>query len=285
MEQPLVSVLMTAYNREKYIREAIESVLASTYTNFELIIVDDCSMDRTVSIAREYEIKDQRIKVYINEKNLGDYPNRNKAATYARGKYIKYVDSDDRLYDYSLDYCVSMMEKNPAADWGLLNRNISNDGKVFSPHQTLHKHFFAEPSLTIGPGGSILKHDFFKSLGYYPVTYGPANDMFFNLVAAANGNLLFLHKEFLFYRLHEGQEFNNKTAYLSNNYIYLKDALPLLTNFFNKKQIAFIRKKNKRRFISNIFHYVFSTGNLKQAYSAIKKTRFSIKDAFEGIFH
>jgi glycosyltransferase involved in cell wall biosynthesis len=49
---PLVSVLMTAYNREKYIAEAIESVLASTFTNFELIIVDDCSADQTVSIAR-----------------------------------------------------------------------------------------------------------------------------------------------------------------------------------------------------------------------------------------
>ena len=56
MEQPLVSVLMTAYNREKYIAEAIESVLASTCKNFELIIVDDCSADNTVAIARGYEI-------------------------------------------------------------------------------------------------------------------------------------------------------------------------------------------------------------------------------------
>ena len=59
---PLVSVLMTAYNREKYIAEAIESVLASTYKNFELIIVDDCSKDKTVEIARRYAKKDQRIK-------------------------------------------------------------------------------------------------------------------------------------------------------------------------------------------------------------------------------
>ena len=110
---PLVSVLMTAYNREKYIAEAIESVLASTYTHFELIIVDDRSADQTVSIAKEYETRDQRIKVYVNEENLGQFPNRNKAATYARGKYIKYLDSDDRLYDFSLDYCVNMMEKNP----------------------------------------------------------------------------------------------------------------------------------------------------------------------------
>src|SRR5664279_4015758 len=97
-EQPLVSVLMTAYNREKYIAEAIESVLSSTYTNFELIIVDDGSKDNTVNIARRYELQDSRIKVYINTTNLGDYPNRNHAAGFAIGKYIKYIDADDAIY-------------------------------------------------------------------------------------------------------------------------------------------------------------------------------------------
>lgn len=92
MNPPLVSILMTAYNREKYIAEAIESVLASTYTNFELIIVDDCSADRTLEIAKSYEEKDKRIKIYINEKNLGDYPNRNKAASLAKGVYLKYLE-------------------------------------------------------------------------------------------------------------------------------------------------------------------------------------------------
>jgi hypothetical protein len=74
---------------------------------------------------------------------------------------------------FSLDYCVNMMERNPAADWALLNRNMANDGKVLSPPETLHKHFFDESALTIGPGGSILKHDFFKKLGYYPVKVWP----------------------------------------------------------------------------------------------------------------
>ena len=77
---PLVSVLMTSYNREKYITEAMESVLNSTYANFELIIVDDGSTDKTVAIANEYEKKDKRVKVHTNEKNLGQFQNRNKAA-------------------------------------------------------------------------------------------------------------------------------------------------------------------------------------------------------------
>ena len=80
MGVPQVSVLMTSYNRQDYIAAAIESVLASSLENFELIIVDDRSSDDTLSIARKYEQRDARIKVYLNEKNLGDYPNRNKAA-------------------------------------------------------------------------------------------------------------------------------------------------------------------------------------------------------------
>ncbi|MBK8712927.1 MAG: glycosyltransferase family 2 protein [Niastella sp.] len=96
-QDPLVSVLMTAYNRQQFIAEAIESVLASTYQNWELIIVDDGSKDDTVAVTKSYAEKDNRIHVYVNEKNLGDYPNRNKAAFYANGKYLKYLDSDDLI--------------------------------------------------------------------------------------------------------------------------------------------------------------------------------------------
>jgi len=87
---PIVSVLMTSYNREDFIGEAIQSVLNSTFKDFELIICDDGSTDKTVEIARSFEKADPRVKVFINPKNLGDYPNRNQAASHATGKYLKY---------------------------------------------------------------------------------------------------------------------------------------------------------------------------------------------------
>lgn len=114
---PIVSVLMTAYNREKFLAEAIESVLASTLANFELIIVDDCSTDSTVAIAQSYASKDARIKVFVNEINLGDYNNRNRAASYANGKYIKYWDSDDIMYPHCLQVMVSAMENSRCRLW------------------------------------------------------------------------------------------------------------------------------------------------------------------------
>src|SRR5205814_9422266 len=70
---PLVSVLLTSYNREAFIAESIESVLAQTLTDFELIVSDDQSHDATVAIAQSYARRDPRVRVSVNEKNLGDY--------------------------------------------------------------------------------------------------------------------------------------------------------------------------------------------------------------------
>jgi len=140
---PLVSVLMTAYNRSDYISEAIESVLDSTYSNFELIIVDDCSSDDTYQIAQQYADSDNRVRVYKNEMNLGDYPNRNMAASYAKGKYIKYVDSDNVIYRFGLAVMVDGMEKFPEAGYGLLS--ISDPERPFpvciSPEDAYEKNF------------------------------------------------------------------------------------------------------------------------------------------------
>lgn len=144
-EQPLVSILMTAYNREKYIGEAIESVLSSTYQNFELIIVDDVSKDNTYSIATSYAEKDGRITVYKNENNLGDYPNRNKAASYAKGKYIKYLDADDKLYPYGLEIMIGIMEDHPEVQWGLMSIPQDDNRQfpiVLQPAEVYRRHYF-----------------------------------------------------------------------------------------------------------------------------------------------
>jgi len=167
MTTPLISVLMTAYNREKYIAEAIESVLASSYKDFELIIVDDGSKDRSVEIARSYENKDPRVKVYVNEKNLTDYPNRNRAASYATGKYIKYLDSDDYLYPHALEVMVSFMERFPEAGFGIMSRGDyeSPYPRMLSPRQTFLEHFNGFGHLNRAPGSGIINLRVFRELG------------------------------------------------------------------------------------------------------------------------
>jgi len=281
----LVSVLMTSYNRQNYIAEAIESVLASTYKNFELIIVDDCSIDSTVQIARDYQTKDDRVKVYVNEKNLGDYPNRNKAAALAQGEFLMFVDSDDKILFDGIEKCIKTMELFPQAFFGMFYLNLKRDPFVLNSKEAIQKHFFEGSFLSVGPGGTIIKRSFFEQINKYPVSYGPANDMYFNLKAVCYSPIVLLPFIFFFYRMHDGQEFNNKYSYLINSWQYLKDALQQLPLPISEKQKKWISKKNKRRFAVNIFKYFFKTFDIVKTTNAIRQANFSFKDALEGIFH
>ncbi len=83
-----VSVITPSYNSEKYIGKTIDSVLAQTYTNWEMIIVDDCSTDKTCEIVLEYIRKDNRIKLFRQEKNAGAGAARTRAMREATGRYI-----------------------------------------------------------------------------------------------------------------------------------------------------------------------------------------------------
>lgn len=167
IDTPLISVLTTAYNRDKYIAEAIESVLASSYKNFELIIVDDYSTDKTLEIAERYEKQDDRIAVYANDRNLGDYPNRNKAASYAKGKYIKYLDSDDVIYPHGLEVMVKAMEQFPEAGFGLASLADPNRPLpiCIPPHQAYLEHFGRYGHFNRAPSSSIIKRESFEETG------------------------------------------------------------------------------------------------------------------------
>ena len=163
---PLVSVLMTAYNREKYIGEAIRSVLSSSFTDFELIIVDDRSSDATVDIAKHFAAQDSRVSVYVNDVNLGDYPNRNKAASYARGAYIKFLDADDIFYFHGLEVMVRSMLEFPEAGFGLSSHADKN--KPFpvciDPLTTYREHFYENAHFDRAPGSSIIKLEAFNQV-------------------------------------------------------------------------------------------------------------------------
>ena len=166
-DRPLVSVLMTAYNREEYIAQAIESVLASTFEDFELIIVDDGSADRTLEIARRY-LSDERVRVHVNPKNLGDYPNRNRAAELAQGSYLKYVDADDVIYPHGLAVMVNSMERFPEAGFGLC-RLVADKQFPYpfqtSPQEAYHEHFLKSGLLSNAPLSAIIRTSKFRAVG------------------------------------------------------------------------------------------------------------------------
>ncbi|WP_079514395.1 glycosyltransferase family 2 protein [Rossellomorea marisflavi] len=92
---PLISIIMPAYNSEKYILDSINSIIEQTYESWELIIVDDCSKDSTLSIINKYSEKYNQIHVYVNSNNEGVSASRNKGISNANGDWIAFLDSDD----------------------------------------------------------------------------------------------------------------------------------------------------------------------------------------------
>ena len=112
---PLVSVIMPAYNAERFIEEAINSVVNQTVEDWELIVIDDCSNDNTFKLAQELAISDKRIYVLKNDENSGVAKTRNRGIDLAMGDFIAFLDSDDVWYPRKLECQLQkMQEKNSA---------------------------------------------------------------------------------------------------------------------------------------------------------------------------
>lgn len=110
--KPEISVIMSVYNGETYLVEAIESVRNQTFKNWELIVINDCSTDSTAKILEDFSLKDERIKVYTNEVNLKLPTSLNKAISLAEGKYIARMDADDISLPDRLEKQYKFMEEN-----------------------------------------------------------------------------------------------------------------------------------------------------------------------------
>ncbi len=244
-------MLMTAYNREAYIAEAIESVLSSTYQNIELIVVDNQSSDRTVEIVQSFVEKDSRLKLFINEKNIGDYPNRNRAASHATGKYLKYVDSDDYIYPYGLEIMVDMMESFPDAGWGLCSLFPNNDHPypVYLPADRIFDYnYFVSGIFHKAPLSCIIKTEVFRAVHGFSETRMSSDFEMWNRLALTYPVVL-MPDGIVWSRLHPHQEGKRlgeyvldyeriRFSYLDNPACGLSKAKSALAKKNYKKQIG-----------------------------------------------
>ncbi len=113
-DKPLVSVVMPAYNAEKFIQATIDSVRQQSYENWQLLVIDDGSKDRTVELVRAMAKEDARISLLQNEKNMGVAKTRNRGIALAEGEYIALLDSDDLWYPEKLEKQLALAEKTDA---------------------------------------------------------------------------------------------------------------------------------------------------------------------------
>lgn len=128
------TIAVTVHNREKYLRQCLDSIIAQTEKNLDIVCVDDASTDSCPDILREYEKKDSRVRLCLMEKNVGVQRARNKAVELARGEYIIFVDDDDWLGSECVEHCLDCFEQYPDTDCVLIpEKRVKADGTVYDP--------------------------------------------------------------------------------------------------------------------------------------------------------
>jgi len=164
--QPLVSVVTPAYNEEQYLAECIESVLAQTYQNWNYTIVNNCSTDRTLDIARSYAAKDPRIRVHDNEEFLKMLANHNLALRQIspESKYCKVVLADDWIFPECLEKMVAVAEANPSvgvvSSYQLHGRQVRSAGLSYEQNlvsgREVCRQFLLQRLILFGTQNSVL---------------------------------------------------------------------------------------------------------------------------------
>ena len=131
IEKEKVSIIVPMYNAEKFIGKTIESVLAQTYQNWEMLIMNDVSTDNSLAIVSVYAKKDERIKIVNTEKNVGVVKGRNFLIDLASGKYIAFLDADDYWHNEKLEKQIKFMkEKNASISCTEYTRVKENEEKI-----------------------------------------------------------------------------------------------------------------------------------------------------------
>lgn len=148
MDTELVTVVMPVYNADRFLREAVDSVVSQTYRNWELLILDDCSTDKSLQIAHEYEQMDCRIRVVESEHNSGVAKVRNRGIREAKGEYIAFLDSDDIWTPDKLEKQVELAKQANAnvvyCSYDFLDENSVQINKPFIvPAETNYKKMLA----------------------------------------------------------------------------------------------------------------------------------------------
>ena len=172
-QEPLVSVVTPVFNGERYLRECIESVLAQTYSRWDYTIVDNCSTDRTLDIAREYAANDRRIRIHSNEVFVRVIQNYNIAFRQIspESKYCKPLAADDMLLPECLEKMVRVAEDNPSvaivgayglysrAEMGVHGRGVPYRQLVLPGREVCRAYLLREPSVFAAPTFTLFRSD------------------------------------------------------------------------------------------------------------------------------
>ena len=218
LAQPLFTVATVTYNSGKWVRETIESVLASSYKSFEFIISDDCSSDDTWSIVSEYN--DNRIVTIKHEHNIGEYANRNTIIRASKGRYLLFVDGDDILFKHTLRNLAEYIEAFPDAQmiWGVQPADIDFAimPYLFESAELMRLIYgTAIPLAVIGFAETVFRLEELRAAGGLSERYS-VGDTHIKKKLALTCNVLFVPVGFVFWRRSSNQASNRVSQDYSN---------------------------------------------------------------------
>lgn len=288
--EPLVSVFIPVYNAEGYIKEAIDSVLSQTYQNFEIIVLNDGSTDQTQHILEELAKKDERIKIYKNEQNLGLTLTRNKGISLCKGEYIALLDADDLMVKQRIEKQIDFFKTNPDYDavssWMQI---FDQDGlkQIIRYRETMNDYksvsIFYSP---ISHAAALFKSSVIQKLGYRsPFKFAEDYDMWFRFLmhykvavipevlylyrahhsqtigAANKENQDFSHKELIksmhcFFKIPSGDHNTNLHLQYCMNAVTLSSANQLMD--FDEYMQLFLKSDNQYLNHLNFKKFVFT---------------------------
>ncbi|GGF04611.1 Glycosyltransferase involved in cell wall bisynthesis [Chishuiella changwenlii] len=236
--QPIISVILSAYNAEKFIEKCIKSVLNQTFKNFEFLIIDDCSTDNTLKIIKESAETDERITVINNTVNEFVIESRNKGILKAKGKYIAIIDADDIWFENKLEKQLVDIESDESifllsANAYEIDENDNIIGKVIRPNHIeesnrmiLKENPFCHPSILFRNEGHLYRPKMFYTEEY---------DLYLRLFS--DGKKMIHRKDFLFnYRI-------LKTSLSRNNKAVIQE-------LFKLKAISFYHERVEKGYDS-----------------------------------
>ena len=212
--KPTVTFVVPCYKLGHLLKECVDSILSQTYTDFEVLIMDDCSPDQTPEVARSFQ--DRRVRHVRNEPNLGHLANYNKGIAMAQGKYVWLISADDRVlrpdvlqkYVAALDthmnvgyVCSSAVEIRNGQDTSVVAYSAQNDrDTIYTGHQFLQKLLYSN---SVVAASAMVRKSCYDRLGVFPLDLPYAGDWYLWCLFALHYDVAYVSEPSVAYRIHE----------------------------------------------------------------------------------
>lgn len=284
---PLFTIATVSYNSSRWIKQTIESVLASIYSDFEYIISDDCSNDNTWEIINEYSAKN--IRVWRHNINIGEYENRNFLLSKAQGKYILFVDGDDILYKNTLRNLSEYLIHFPEAYmiWGLNPQrfNFFVFPYLVYPEMVINLLYRTVlPISVIGLGEILFRTESLRSIGGFNVSF-KISDTYVKKKLSILGPVLFIPIGMMYWREHENQASKlfskNQINSLLERFIIDNEIMHSIRNVVSENDFLIIKNNNIISYSKLLFKHTFLKGKFFYFFKYRKFFRFKYKYLFK----